>query len=229
MFGQFKPVPFDPYGRRRSRWRLPRWLLLLLMGIAVGAGAVLLVQERYLPPRLTAAASTQLRGAFEQADADRKRLQASLDATTAQLEAARAEQATLSAERDAGRASIERLQANLGLVVAALPPDPRGGGIEVRAGQLTARNGQLAYELVLTRERGSKPIPVVLQLRVGGVSASGVETSAALEPVALQIGGHEVARGSLPLPPGFQPRQTTVQLLDRPGGRSLGMRVLLVR
>lgn len=229
MFGQFKPVPFDPYGRRRSRWHLPRWLVLLLLGIALGAGAVLLVQERYLPPRLSAEASTKLRSAFEQADAERKRLQGELDTATRDLDAARAAQASLGSERDGGRATIERLQADLALVVAALPPDPRGGGIEVRAGQLTARNGQLAYELVLTRERGARPMPAVLQLRVAGVSASGTETSVALEPIALSIAGHAVARGSVPLPAGLTPRQTTVQLLDRPGGRALGMRVLLVR
>jgi len=40
MFGKNKPVVFERYGRRRSRWRLPRWLLLLLAGIAIGAEGV---------------------------------------------------------------------------------------------------------------------------------------------------------------------------------------------
>jgi hypothetical protein len=38
-----------------------------------------------------------------------------------------------------------------------------------------------------------------------------------------------VVRGSLALPDGFRPRQTTVQVLDRPGGKLLGMRVILVK
>jgi hypothetical protein len=35
-------------------------------------------------------------------------------------------------------------------------------------------------------------------------------------------------RGSLPLPDAFVPRQTTIQVLDRVGGKVLGMRVMLV-
>src|SRR5439155_11951312 len=54
MFGQSKAVIFEPYGRRRSRRTVPRWLVLLLSGIVVGAGGVVFVQERYLPPRLSA-------------------------------------------------------------------------------------------------------------------------------------------------------------------------------
>jgi hypothetical protein len=37
-----------------------------------------------------------------------------------------------------------------------------------------------------------------------------------------------VVRGSLALPEGFRPRQVSIQLLDREGGKLLGMRVLLV-
>ena len=64
MLGRSRPVEFNPYGRRRSRRRFPRWLLLLLVGVAVGAGGVVLVQERYLPPRLSAEASTRLAGSL---------------------------------------------------------------------------------------------------------------------------------------------------------------------
>jgi hypothetical protein len=83
---------------------------------------------------------------------------------------------------------------------------------------------------VLTRERGGgKPLAGVMQLVVAGESAAGTESSVNLKPVALTIGSHEVVRGSLPLPAGFKPRQTTVQVLDRVANRPLGMRVLLVK
>ena len=69
MLGHSKPIPFDPYGsRRRSRKRFPGWLLLLLSGIAIGAGGVVYVQERHLPPRLSAAESTRLQDAYAKAD-----------------------------------------------------------------------------------------------------------------------------------------------------------------
>src|SRR5438270_716687 len=38
MFGRSKPIVFDPYGRRRRGLRVPRWLVLLLLGGALGAG-----------------------------------------------------------------------------------------------------------------------------------------------------------------------------------------------
>ena len=59
--------------------------------------------------------------------------------------------------------------------------------------------------------------------------SSGTPTSLKLKPIALNLGSHEVMRGSLPLPEGFKPRQTTVQVLDRAAGKPLGMRVLRVR
>ena len=230
MFGQSKPIPFEPYGRRRSRWRLPRWLVLLLSGIAIGAVGVVTVQERYLPPRLSANASANLRSALEQADAERVRLKSELGATTKRLEAALANEKGLTDELGASRASAERLRDELVSVVASLPPDPRSGIVAVRAARLTAKDGKLAYDVVLTRERATgKPMAGVVQLVVTGESARGAQSSAALGSIPLSIGSLEIVRGTLPLPEGFRPRQVTVQVLDRAGGKALGMRVMLVK
>ena len=61
MFGRSRPVIFNPYGRRRSRFRVPRWLVLLLVGAALGMAGVLAVQERWLPPRQIGRASCRER------------------------------------------------------------------------------------------------------------------------------------------------------------------------
>ncbi|HJW11758.1 MAG TPA: hypothetical protein VJ598_08225 [Albitalea sp.] len=227
MFGSSKPVVFEPYGRRRSRWRLPRWLVLLLVGIALGAGGVVFVQERYLPKRLSADASAKLSSAFEQADADRQRLKTELGQTTQRLAAALGDKQSLSEQLATSRSTAERLRDDVASVVASLPPDPRGGGVEVRAGRFTAKGGVLAYDLVLTRERASaKPISGALQLVVAGDSARGA-TTVTLKPIALAIGSHEVVRGSQPLPDGFVARQATVQVTA--SGKPVGMRVMLVK
>ena len=229
MLGQFKPVAYEPFGRRRSRWHLPPWLVLLLGGIAAGALGLAVVQERYLPPRLTADASTKLRNAFEQADAERQRLKTDLATTSAQLEKSLAEKKAMTEEYASSHAIVERARDDVSAVIAALPPDPRGGVVAVRAGSFTAKAGQLAYNVVLTRERAAgKPMTGVMQLLVTGLSARGAETTVTLKPVALAIGSQEVVRGSLALPEGFRPRQVSIQLLDREGGKLLGMRVLLV-
>ena len=231
MFGRFKPVTFDPYAsrRRRSLFRLPRWLVLLL-GLAGGAVGVIVVQERYLPPRLSAAETVQLRSAYEHADADRARLKSELDAATRQLQSTAADRDQLKDALAASKGNVETLRADIGALVGALPPDPRGGSIEVRAGQFAVKAGALSYEIVLTRDKGgAKPIPAVMQLIVSGDTAKGSDGTASLKPVSLTIGAHEVVRGSQPLPDGFRAKQATIQLLDRVGGRPMGMRVMLIK
>lgn len=229
MFGKSKPVVFEPYGRRRRRG-VPGWLLLLLLGIVTGAGGVLYVQESHLPPRLSAAESVQLRQSFEQAEGERQRLAAELTEARKQLEASLAEKRGLSEELSATRSTTESLREDVAAVVAALPPDPRGGAVEVRAAQLSVEGGALAYHVVLTRDKGTgKPLTGVMQLVVAGQSARGTPTSVPLKPVPISVGSHETLRGSLPLPEGFDPRQATINVLDRVDGNRLGMRVLYVK
>jgi len=230
MFLRSKEVTFLPYGRRRSRWRLPRWLWLLLGGTVIGAGGVLFVQERYLPPRLSAEESTRLSTAFEQADAERQRLAGELTQATKKLDAAIEDKKGLANDLTTSRASVGRLQDDLASVVGSLPPDPRNGVVEVRAARFAATGGMLAYDVVLTRDHASaKPMAGVMQLVVTGETAQRGQTSVSLKPVALSMGRQEVVRGSLPLPDGFRPQQTTIQILDRSAGKLLGMRMLAVR
>jgi hypothetical protein len=230
MWGQSKPVVLERYGRRRSRFTLPRWLVLLLLGLAGGAAGVVFVQERYLPPRLSAAASEELKASYQQADSERARLRTDLASTSQRLDAALAERKKLADELAATRDTAERLRGDVAAAVAALPPDPRGGAVEVRAARLTTRGAELVYEVVISRERASgKPMSGVMQLVVGGESSKGGDGTARLKPVALTLGSYEVLRGSLAMPDGFRARQATINVLDRVDGKPLGMRVMLVK
>lgn len=228
MFGTAKPIPFNPYGTRRSRRLMPRWLLLLLIGIAIGVAGVLYVQQRYLPPRLSAAASTQLQASFERAEAERVRLQAELTDTSARLARAQADTAKLGAEVAARTKAVERLQQDTEALVAALPPDPRNGAAAVRAASFSVEGDALRYDVVLSRDAGGKPLAAVLQFTVSGASARSNSDTAKLQPIPISIDRHASVRGKLPLPAGFRPRQTTIQVLDKPGGKLLGMRVINV-
>lgn len=232
MFGSAKPVVLERYGHRRSRWRPPRWLVLLLLGVAAGAASVIVAQERYLPPRLSAGESAQLRGDLDTAQADRTRLSRALDDTTARLNAALAEKKTLTDDLSATRARVDRLRDDLAVAVAGLPPDPRGGTVAVRAGRFGTRAGALTYELVLTRDRvGGPPLNGALAFTVeGDGGAPQLGGTVSLKPIALSVSAHEVARGSVALPEGFRPRQVTIRVLAGAGsGNVLGMRVLPVK
>ena len=208
---------------------------LLLAGTALGSGAVLVVQEEVLPPRLTVQASSQLRSAFDVAEAERVRLAQTLSAANAQLAQAQDASKVLSQELAASRTLVDRQRGDLAALVEALPPDPRAGAgssaVAVRAVRLVSSNaGQLAYDVVLTREKATaRPMAAVMQLVVTGESTRLGETSVTLPPVAVALGLHAVLRGTLALPEGFRPRQASVRILSGQAGALLGMRVGLVK
>lgn len=230
MFGHSaRPITFDPYGRRRSRVRVPRWLLLLLGGMAAGAVAVIVVQERYLPPRLSPGASAELRNAFDTADAARVRLQNELDRTAKQLEASLLDKKKLTSEIVTSRTAVDGLRGELSAVIDTLPADPRGGAVEVRAGRLAAKGSTLSYDVVLTRDGASqRPLAAQLRLLVTGDAKPGGANSVSAEPVPVSLDRQRVVRGSVALPEGFKPRQARIQVVDR-SDQLLGTRVLLVR
>jgi hypothetical protein len=228
MLENFKPVAFEPYGRKRSSWRVPRWLVFLLLGAAAGAGSVILVQERLMPPRLSAAESTALRAQLAQAEQDRNRARSDLAATTQKLDATVAERQALADELVADRERTKNSRADHEFLIASLPPDPRGGVVEVRAARLTKQRGTLSYEVLLTRSKGGNaPLAGVMQFVVSGL-AGGTERHITLEPIKVSVASTLSLRGSVALPDAFNPRQTTIQVLDRVGGKVLGMRVMYV-
>ena len=226
-----KPVLFEPYGRQRRARRMPRWLVLLIAGAAAGAGSVLVVQERFLPPRLSAQATSELRSAYEQADQERQQLRKQLADTTQRLEAAVADKARLSTELGASRATVQDLHEDVAALVEVLPADPRGGPVQVRAARFTSGSGRLQYDVVLSRERaaGGKSLQGVLQFVVAGEPGRGTPASIVTDPIAISLGRYESVRGNVTLPESFRPRQTTVNVLDRAGGKLLGRRVLNVK
>lgn len=230
MFGRSRPVVIDRYARRRSRRVLPPWLWLLLLGAAIGAGAVLYAQQAYLPPRLSAAESSRLQSSFEAAERDRSRLTAELAEARRQLAAAKTEREGAAKEVAAARRERNALHENIAVLLEALPPDPRGGAVEIRAARFDVDGDNLGYDIVLARPKpGASPFTGVLQLVVAGKTDRGTETSVPLEPVKLSVGRYEVASGVLSMPEGFVPRQATIRVLDRPDGKAFGMRVLNVK
>lgn len=230
MFGRSKPVVIS-YSRRRSAWRVPRWLVLLALGIAVGAGGLWLAQERLLAPRLTASESSELRAAYAQADSERKSLKGQLEATAQQLQTSQATAQRQGQELAAPRAEAQQLREDMAALIAALPEDPRGGAVQIRTARFAAQANALAYDVILTRDaaQGARPLTGVMQFSVLGLNARGGETTVALKPVDVSIGTQALLRGSVPMPGGVRPSKVTVSVQDGDGGKTLGMRVMLVR
>lgn len=228
MLGRPKPVVFDPYGRRRSR-RIPPWLAWLLAGAALGVGGVLYVQSEHLPPRLTASQSQALRSDYETAEAERQRLSAELADTTQRLQTAEAERQKLALDLSAAQDTVARQREDLLALADALPPDPRGGMVAVRAARFTASQGRLTYDVVLTRDGNPRPMNAAVQFVLAGVDDKGLESRRSLEAVPVTLNRVESLRGQVALPEGFTARQATVRITDRSGAQLLGTRVMNVR
>lgn len=232
----FRPVTFNPHGGRRARRRVPSWLVLLTAGVVAGAGGLAFVQHRYLPPRLSADESARLQASFAEADAQRRELEQQLQLTRQQLQTVSQERSQLAAAAQADRQAIAGLRGELASLVETLPPDPRGGAVQVRQAKFSAESGRLQYDVMLSRSRGTAggsgtaaPLNAVMQLVVAGRPRQGTETRVRLEPLPVTLHAFESVKGSVPLPDGFDPRQASVQVLDAPGGKLLGMRVMTVK
>lgn len=230
MFGRSNAVLLDSYSARRARKRVPRWLLLLLLGVALGAAAVIVVQERWLPPRLSADASTRLTTAFDNADRERLQLRQQLAETQARLQESTAAAQKLEESARQHQRIVNGLREDIAAMVEALPPDPRGGAVQVRAARFRVDGNQLAYDIVLSRDKaGDKPWSGVLQLVLTGSAGGNDNATARLDPIAISMGRHTSLHGSRPLPATLNARQATIQVLDRPQGQLMGMRVMNLR
>lgn len=226
MFGRSKSAAFKPYALRSGRQsrRIPAWLVWLLLGIFVGIGAVLFVQQNYLPPRLTAAESARLTQQLAQ-------LQVALGSSQSQLEAANtdiarreAERAELVANLEQARTALQPLQNDVMLLLEALPADPRGGDVQIRAARFFNDNEALDYHVVLTRE-GQGQLRGAVQFVVEGRYPNGHTATVELEPLPITLGSFDNVHGQQPLPDGMRARQVTIRVLDQ-GQRQQAMRVI---
>jgi len=211
------------------------------VGIAIGVGGVIYVQERYLPPRLSTEQSVRLQGLLERAEAERKRLEGVVAEQakrfegmvadqSKRLETATASERKLAEELAVARRAAEGLRADVKALVEALPPDPRGGTVAIRSANFAVQDGKLAYQVILTRDAaGGKPFKGRMEIAVTGSRGGVSDSSATLEPVQTSFATYEALDGALPLPEGFVPKQATVRVYEGTGDKQLGMRVLYVK
>jgi anti-sigma28 factor (negative regulator of flagellin synthesis) len=226
MFGSnkstiFKPVPFGQSGRKRSA---PRWLLPLLLGLGLGAGALYYVENSLLPPRLSFAASVALKTKSDEAVATRDAAKAQLSQATELRSAAQSQSLGATEKMNAALTSVEPLKKDIELFLRLAPSDPRGNALAVRAGQFTVAAGKLNHHVLLTREKGTEPFRGAMQLAVLG-SLNGKEQTIQLEPTQIDLIAYQHLIGAHPLPGGFTPREVTVKVLQSMKGEAQSVRV----
>lgn len=222
----FKPSVYQP--GKRSR-RMPRWLVLLLTGVALGAGGLLFLQTNYGPQRLTFEQSEQLHTELNAANQDRQQLQSQLAQATEQRDSSVSGHASLSAELTEAKAKVESLSKELQLFQDAMPPDPRGGPVGIRSGVLKRQPGQLNYQILVMRDAGQgQALNGAMTFTIEGTYPNGRVATITPEPIPMTLDRYNMAHGKLALPDGFSPRIATIRVLDG-AQRQHAMRIFYVR
>jgi len=208
---------------------MPRWLVLLMVGIALGAGGVLFLQTNYGPQRLTVEQSEQLHSELSASNMERQRLQTQLEEATQQRDANKAGHEKLTTDLAESRAKIETLNKELVLFQDAMPPDPRGGNIGIRSASFKRAPGLLDYQVLVMREdHTGAPFKGTLTFAIEGSYPNGRAATVTPEGPALTVDRYDYALGQLKLPDGFTARVVVLRVLD-PNQKQQAMRIYNVR
>ena len=222
--GQFKPSVYQL--GKRSR-RMPRWLVLRLTGVALGAGRLIFLQTNYGPQRLIFEQSEQLHTEINAANQERQQLQSQLAQATEQRDSSVIGHASLSAELTEAKAKVESLSKELQLFQDAMPPDPRGGPVGIRSGALKRQPGQLNYQILVMRDAGQgQALKGAMTFTIEGTYPNGRVATITPEPVPMNLDRYNMAQGKLALPDEFSPRIATIRVLDS-AQRQHAMRIFL--
>ena len=195
----FRP---SPYGYTRRRRRIPRWLVLMIVGIIIGVGAVLFIQESYGPARLTVEESERLHFDLNAATSEVQRLQTELNQTQRALEQAKAQveqQASSISQHDSVVAALEK---DIMSFARVAPEDPRGTSPGIRAAQFRrGENQTLNYQILLMQDDEDDPeFTGEMHFNVMGRYANGRQGYIDLEPIPVTLGYYLHSNGDAALP-----------------------------
>lgn len=229
----FKPAPYE--SSRRSR-RLPGWLILLIVGIALGGGGVLFLQASYGPKRLSALESQKLTDELSSITLERQRLQTRVDELTRTSETERADATqkikSLQDEVTGLKAQIEPMREQIKLFAQTLPYDGKLGpvGISVASFTQTREGAPLSYLALLMQEKADRPeLRGIVEISVEGKAADGRTQTIQLTPLNVTLGHYQHVSGQAPMPEGFAARRVTVRFMDASGARPLTWRIFTVQ
>ncbi|NLC36452.1 MAG: hypothetical protein GX772_08425 [Alcaligenaceae bacterium] len=231
MFGSSKRQAFRPtaYGHSRRRRGIPRWLVLLLTGIVLGAGGLLFLQKSYGPTRLTVEQSEQLHYDLNSVNMDKQRLQSQLNQHIQELKEAHARIQSQDAELIERQTEIDRLSSDVALFTETAPEDPRGTSPGIRAVSFNFADDQLDYHILVMQDADkAQPFTGEVTLTAAGRYSNGRNANEELAPFPVSLERYTHLQGTVEVPEGFTPREVTIQIRAQGSDRVSAMRVIRV-
>lgn len=232
LFSSNKRAVFQPtaYGSTRRKRKVPRWLVLILTGIVLGAGGLLFLQKSYGPQRLTAEESERLHQDLNSANIDKQRLQSELNRQTRELEQAQSSLATQQKQVDEAQAQLQSVERDLQLLLKDIPPDPRGTSPGIRAAELTSEAGKLNYQILVMQDDPSAATFIgKMTLVVEGRYPNGRTNTVTLEPIDVSVDRYKYVVGTVDLPDNLTGRQVTIRITQGDSSRLSATRTIRVR
>lgn len=218
MFGSSKQNVFRPtaYGSTRRPRRIPRWLVLILTGIVLGAGGLLFLQKSYGPTRLTVEQSEQLHFDLNSANLDKQRLQSQVNQSNHDLTAARSQLTSQTTQLKQAQDEIAKLNKDINLFADAMPEDPRGTSPGIRAANFSVDNGSLNYQILVMQDKNkTATFQGSMELLAEGRYPNGKRTTISLDPVAFSVQRYTHLIGTADLPAGFTPYVITIHVTNQ--------------
>lgn len=228
----FKPSPYDT--RRRSKG-LPRWFILLSLGILFGAGGVLIMQASYGPKRLTILESQKLTDELAAISLDRQQLQTkltSLERTLAtEREQFKQQTSTLQTQIDSLNTRLKPLRDEVALFTGALISGLKFDPIGIAAASFAQPSAgkPLDYHIMLVQENEKKAVfDGRVEVTFEGLYPNGRPGAVKALVVPFKLGHYEHLIGNTEMPNGFKASRATLRVFKGDGQNALSFRTYSV-
>lgn len=232
-FGSKQPS-FRPtsYGYKRSRRGIPRWLILLITGIIIGAGGVVFLQRSYGPKRLTVEQSEQLRIDLNSSTLENQRLIAENKKNTEEITNSQRNISDLENKIATLEKNNEEIKSGVNSLINAIPPDPRGGNPGIRGADMVLQEDGLNYRVLLIQkenpEQALENFTGTVKLIAIGTYSNGNTGYVDIATNELDMGLYTVVSGLTELPKGFRINQVTIQITAAGSDKVISTRTIRV-
>lgn len=232
MFGSRKNV-FTPsvYQNGRSRRRgLPRWMVILITGILIGAIGFWFIKTNYGPPQLSVSESQELQKQVDQLNQDKRDLTAQNTELQQRLNGYEQDDKAAANKLESSAQKIEDLQKQVAMLKQAMPKDTSGLPIAIRAADLNGAIGELEFNFLSSLQNESDPERQVnAEIVVKGRYRNGNVGYSTLEPVSATVGEFTQIQGKQSFEQKtLTPKTATITLKDPATNKILGQRTFTV-